>query len=201
MEQIGKRISMTFTRSIALLLGLLLCSACGGQKRPEADPEARQKVNIPLAAEQEGLIQPVEVPEEDLPDLSKLSDVEAAIFRKTLALQIPYYDLLEKWADNANTITEGPAAAASLRQYLNIQNDFTKAMQRVDLEFAGTLDPDYAGSPAFEKAIDKYMDNPELLRRTEYIMQSYVSLMQRFQDDPACRDFFTEVERLARESQ
>jgi hypothetical protein len=127
--------------------------------------------------------------------------VEAAIFKRTIALQIPYYDMLEKWADNANKITKGADASAALRQYLNIQNEFTKSMQRVDLEFAGKIDPNYAGSPAFEKAIDQYMDNPGLIKKTEYIMQSYVNLMQRFKDDPACRDFFAEVERLSRESQ
>ena len=179
----------------------LLLPACGKEKKPEPDPQASQPVNIPLAKEQGGLIKPVEVPAEKLPDLSKLSDVEAAIFKRTIGLQIPYYDMLEKWADQANAITEGEAAAVSLRQYLNIQNDFTKAMQRLDLEFAGKIDPDYAGSPAFEKAVDTYMDNPELIRRTEHIMQSYVGLMQRFRDDPACKDFFAEVERLARESQ
>ena len=74
-------------------------------------------------------------------------------------------------------------------------------MQRIDLEFAGKIDPNYAGSPAFDKAVNQYMDNPELIGKTEYIMQSYVNLMQRFKDDPACRDFFAQVERLSRESQ
>lgn len=190
------------SHSILLLAAVaLLLPACGGEKKPGPDPEARQQVNIPLAKEQTGLIQPIDVPAEKLPDLSKLSDVEAAIFRRTVGLQIPYYDMLAKWADEANAIKTGEAASASLRQYLNIQNDFAKSMQRLDLEFAGKIDPDYAGSAAFEKAIDEYMSDPTLIKRTEYIMGTYANLMQRFKDDPACKDFFAEVERLARESQ
>lgn len=188
-------------QSVLVLIAIFALGACGGEKKPEQDPDASQKVNIPLSSDQGGLIKPVEVPAEKLPNLSKLSDVEAAIFKRTIALQIPYYDLLEKWADNANKITKGTDAAASLKQYLNIQNEFTKSMQRMDLEFAGKIDPNYAGSPAFDKAVDQYMDNPELIKKIEYIMQSYINLMQRFKDDPACRDFFAEVERLSRESQ
>jgi len=158
-------------------------------------------VNIPRAQAPAGGLQPVEVPADKLPDLSKISAVEAQIFKRTIALQIPYYDKLVKWADHANKIEKGTDAAVSLREYLNIQNEFTLAMQRLDLEFVGKVDPNYAGSKNFEKVVDEYMSDPELIKRTEYIMESYVSLMQRFKTDPACKDFFAEVERLARESQ
>ncbi|MBR9974737.1 MAG: hypothetical protein KFF77_04095 [Bacteroidetes bacterium] len=193
-----KRLTLFILPFVAVVL---LLPACGGEKKPEPDPEARQQVNIPLSKEQSGLIQPVEVPAEKLPDLSKLSEVEASIFRRTVGLQIPYYEILQKWADEANTITTGEAAAVSLRQYLNIQNDFARSMQRLDMEFAGKIDPEYAGSAAFEVAVDEYMNDPQLMKRTEYIMGSYTNLMQRFKDDPACKEFFAEVERLARESQ
>lgn len=186
----------------ALVLGtVVLFAACGGEKKPAREQDMSPPLNIPLAKQQGGLITPIEVPADKLPDLSGLSDIEAEVFKRTIGLQIPYYDMLGKWADHANTITQGEEAAAALREYLNIQNDFTKAMQRLDLEFAGKIDPNYAGSPAFEKVIDRYMDDPALIEKTGHIMESYISLMQRFKDDPACRDFFAEVERIARESQ
>jgi hypothetical protein len=184
-----------------LILAAIALAACGGEKKPAQDPDARQQVNIPRAQAPAGGLQPVEVPADKLPDLSKISAVEAQIFKRTIGLQIPYYDKLVKWADRANKIEKGTEAAASLREYLNIQNEFAAAMQRLDLEFAGKVDPNYAGSKTFEKVVDEYMSDPELIKRTEYIVESYVSLMQRFKTDPACKDFFAEVERLARESQ
>lgn len=188
-------------RTALVLATIVLFAACGGEKKPAQELESPPRVNVPLAKEQSGLIKPIEVPVDKLPDLAGLSDIEAEVFKRTIGLQIPYYDMLAKWADHANTITEGEEAATSLREYLNIQNDFTKAMQRLDLEFAGKIDPNYAGSPAFEKVIDRYMDDPALIEKTGRIMNAYISLMQRFKDDPACRDFFAEVERIARESQ
>lgn len=184
-----------------LILASLGLTACGGEKKPGQDPDARQQVNIPRAEAPAGGLQPVDVPADKLPDLSKISAIEAQIFRRTIGLQIPYYDKLVKWADRANKIDKGTDAAVSLREYLNIQNEFAAAMQRLDLEFVGKVDPNYAGSKTFEKVVDEYMSDPELIKRTEYIMESYVSLMQRFKDDPACKDFFAEVERMARESQ
>lgn len=184
-----------------LLTVVLLLSACGGEKKPEPDPTARQKVNIPLAENQPNAINPVEVPDEALPDLSQLTEIEAQIFRRSVALQVPYYDAQYKWAEKANTITDGNDAAAALKEYMNIQNKFARSMQQLDLEFSSKLDPNYAGSKAFEKAIDDYMSDPTLMKRLDYIVQSVASLMQRFKDDPACKAILAEVERLARQSQ
>lgn len=189
----------------ALLLAVLLSvSACGSEKKPQnqqPDPTADQQVNIPFAKDESDRLAAVEVPEEKLPDLSGLSKIEAEIFRRSIALQIPYYDVQYKWAEKANTITEGTEAAAAMKDYLNIQNEFARAMQRLDLEFVGKLDPNYQGSKAFEKAIDRYLENPELLKRIEFIMNSFRSLMERFKDDPACRSVLAEIERIANQPQ
>ncbi len=186
---------------LILLTAVLLLSACGGEKRPEPDPTARQKVNIPLAENQPNAINPVEVPDDALPDLSQLTEIEAQIFRRSVALQIPYYDAQYKWAEKANTITDGNEAAAALKEYMNIQNRFARSMQQLDLEFSGKLDPNYAGSKAFEKAIDQYMNNPVLEKRLNFIVESVASLMKRFESDPACKAILAEIARLSSQSQ
>ncbi|MBR9978316.1 MAG: hypothetical protein KFH87_09525 [Bacteroidetes bacterium] len=185
---------------VTTALVVFLLPACGKDQRPEQDEPAQQHVNIPLAEEQNG-IQPVRVPDDVLPDLSGISDVEAQLFKRTIALQIPYYEALVTWADNANTVTEGSAAAISLRRYLTLQDEFAHSMERLDIEFAGKLDPEYVGSPAFENVVDEYMSNPELLRQTKYIIESYTGLIERFHDDPACQDVFAEIEQMSAAAQ
>ncbi|MBE0644013.1 MAG: hypothetical protein IH600_08025 [Bacteroidetes bacterium] len=184
-----------------LLVSALTIAACGGEKKPEPDPNARQAVNIPLAENQPNAINPVEVPEENLPDLSGLTEIERQIFKRSVALQVPYYDEQYKWAERANTINDGQEAAAALKEYMNIQNRFARSMQQLDLEFSGKLDPNYAGSKAFDKAIDQYMNDPNLMKRLDFIVESVASLMKRFKNDPACKSILAEVERLARQSQ
>lgn len=185
---------------VTTALVVFLFPSCDKDQRPEREEVAQQHVNIPLAGEQRGL-QPVAVPDDALPDMSGISEIEAELFKQTIALQIPYYEALVKWADDANTITEGTAAATSLRGYLTLQNEFARSMERLDMTFAGKLDPDYAASPEFESVIDEYMGNPELLRQTKYIIESYTSLIERFHDDPACKEIFAEIERMSAEAQ
>jgi hypothetical protein len=196
------RIDVRFILKLLVTTALVvfLLPACDKDQRPERDENARQRVNIPLAEDQSD-IQPMAVPDEALPDLSGVSKVEAEIFTRTVALQIPYYEALVAWADNANTITEGDAAATSLRRYLTLQDEFAHAMQRLDLEFVGKVEPDYAGSAEFEEVVEEYMSNPELLRQTEYIIESYTRLLERFHDHPACKEIFAEIEQMVAEEQ
>lgn len=185
-----------------IIVAAISLPACGSEKKPHAEqPVAEQKVNIPFADEQSSTIHPVEVPADKLPDLSGLTDIEAQIFKRSISLQIPYYDVKYKWAEDANTITKGEAAAASMRRYLKIDDDFERSMQRLDLEFVGKIDPNYVASKAFDKAIDEYMKKAELVQRMEYVTKAFSNLMQRFQNDPACQPVLAEIERIARQPQ
>jgi hypothetical protein len=184
-----------------LLAAAFHISGCGSEKKPQADSDSGQQVNIPFARQQPGEIAPVDVPEDKLPDLSGLSNIEAQIFKRSIALQIPYYDAQYKWAEHANSVTKGEDAAASMKAYLNIQNEFARAMQRLDLEFAGKIDPNYVGSKAFEKAIDEYMEDAELMRRIDFIVEAFQSLMVRFKKDPACQAVLAEIQRIAEQPQ
>ncbi|MBN1446316.1 MAG: hypothetical protein JXA28_00175 [Bacteroidetes bacterium] len=195
---------------LAFLAVALLLTACGGEEtQQQAQDQTGQtrgtRVNIPLAEDQDAVddeIPPAgRIPAEELPDLSGLPEVERDVFMRTIQIQHPYYQALEKWADAANEITEGEAAATALRRYISLQDQFARRMQTLDIEFSGKLDPDYAGSAEFSRVVDAYMNGPKVMRQTEYIMQSYMSLIQRFRDDPACKDVFAELDRLARESQ
>lgn len=196
---------------LSFLLAASLLTACGGDKQAQEDTAGQEEspvVRMPLAENQdvpapsEDAIAPAEdIPEDQLPDMSKLSGVEKEIFKRTLSIQVPYYDALEAWADKANGIESGSEAAASLRKYITLQEDFARQMQRIDAEFAGKLDPNYQATPEFQRVLDTYMNDPELIRRTEYIMRSYMGIIQRYKDDPACREVFAEIERMAREAQ
>ncbi|MFZ1729901.1 MAG: hypothetical protein WBQ23_12980 [Bacteroidota bacterium] len=180
-----------------LLIAALAFGACSSKQKPVVDSEARQQVNIPVAEQQSGTIVPVDVPADKLPDLSGLTDVEAQIFKRSVGLQIPYYDAKFKWAEHANTITKGEEAAASIREYLKIDDEFERSMQRLDLEFVGKIDPNYVPSKAFDKAIDDYMKEADLVRRMEYVTNSFSSIMKRFKDDPACQKVLAEIEKIA----
>ena len=190
-------------------LAILLLTACGGEEQGQSGEQVTQhrgpRVNIPLAEDQDAVddeIPPAgRIPAEELPDLSGLPELERDVFMRTIQIQHPYYRALEQWADAANEITEGEAAATALRRYISLQDQFARRMQTLDLEFSGKLDPNYAGSAEFSRVVDAYMNGPRVMRQTEYIMQSYMSLIQRFRDDPACKDVFAELDRLARESQ
>jgi len=198
-------------KAFSLLLAAILLTACGGDKQAQEESAGQQEspvVRMPLAEDQsapapsEDAIAPAEdISDDRLPDMSKLSGVERQIFKKTVGIQIPYYDALEKWADNANSIEKGSDAAAALRKYITLQEDFARQMQRLDAEFAGTLDPNYQATPEFQRVLDSYMSDPELMRRTEYIMRAYMGIIQRYKDDPACKEVFAEIERMAREAQ
>lgn len=198
-------------KAFSLLLAAILLTACGGDKQAQEESAGQQEspvVRMPLAEDQsapspsEDAIAPAEdISDDRLPDMSKLSGVEKQIFKKTVGIQIPYYDALEKWADNANSIEKGSDAAAALRKYITLQEDFARQMQRLDAEFAGTLDPNYQATPEFQRVLDSYMSDPELMRRTEYIMRAYMGIIQRYKDDPACKEVFAEIERMAREAQ
>ena len=188
-----------------------MLTACGGDKQSQEETAQQQQespvVRMPLAendasAPSEDDIKPLEnISEEKLPDLSKLSDVEREIFKKTISIQIPYYDALEKWADNANSIKTGSEAASALRTYIKLQDDFARQMQRIDAQFAGKLDANYQATEDFQRVLDVYMNDPELNRRTEYIMRSYMGIIQQYKDDPACKEVFADIERMAREAQ
>ncbi|MDT8325686.1 MAG: hypothetical protein RRA94_16345 [Bacteroidota bacterium] len=198
-------------KALTLLLAAGLLTACGGDKQEREENAARQEspvVRMPLAEDQsapapsDDAIAPAEnISDDQLPDMSKLNGVEKDIFKKTISIQMPYYDALEKWADNANSIESGNEAAAALRRYIKLQEDFARQMQRVDAEFAGKLDPNYQATPEFQRVLDTYMNDPELMRRTEYIMRAYMGIIQRYKDDPACKEVFAEIERMAREAQ
>ncbi|MCB2203904.1 hypothetical protein KQI65_04090 [bacterium] len=194
-----------------LTIAALMVTACGSDKdktEQSAQQEESPVVRMPFAEDSEvpepspDALAPAEnIPDEDLPDLSKLSTVERQIFRRTVSIQVPYYDALEKWADAANDIKKGSDAAKSLRKYIALQNDFAIEMQQIDAEFAGKIDANYQGSQEFQRVLDAYLNDPDLMRRTDYIMRSYMSLIQRFKDDPACKDVFADIERMAREAQ
>lgn len=195
----------------SLLLAATLLTACGGDKQAQeesADQQESPVVRMPLAEDQsapapsEDAIAPADdISDDRLPDMSKLSGVEKDIFKKTVSIQVPYYDALEKWADNANSIEKGSEAATALRKYIRLQEDFARQMQRIDAEFAGKLDANYQATPEFQHVLDSYMNDPELMRRTEYIMRAYMGIIQRYKDDPACKEVFAEIERMAREAQ
>ena len=195
-----------------LSLIALLFTACGGEDRGQnqAQQQTPPRVNIPLAEDQSpapdaqedaGIAPAEELPEGTIPDLSGLKDVEKELFVKTIKVQVPYYEALGAWADAANTVQDGNAAAASLRRYIALQESFARQMQKLDASFSGRLDPNYAGSAEFQRVLDVYMNDPDLLRRTEHIMKAYMGLIQRFRDDPACKEVFADIERMAREAQ
>jgi len=196
----------------SLLLAALLFTACGSDdKQQEQQQQAPPRVNIPIAGDDGGeqqqsedatQIEPVEqLDERSLPDLSKLSAIEKQIFLETVRRQVAYYDALEKWAAEAGTIKDGDAAAASIRRYIALQEEFARQLQQLDAQFAGKIDPNYAGSPEFAAVLDEYLGRPELIRQTERIMNTYAGMLQRFKDDPAFREVYAEIERMAREAQ
>lgn len=202
---------------LALFAAALILTACGEEdsKQQQTRQNAPPRVNIPLAEDQgdpnagmspggdmEGELAPTgDIPEEKLPDLSGLEGVERELFVKTVQIQIPYYEALAQWADEAEQVTEGKEAAASLRRYIALQESFGRRMQKLDRQFTGQLDPNYTGSEEFSRVLDEYMNDPELLASTEKIMGAYMGLIQRFRDDPACKEVFADIERMARESQ
>ncbi len=196
---------------LSLCITALMLTACGGDKQSQEEAAQQQEspvVRMPLAendaapAPSEDDIKPIDnLSDEKLPDLSKLSEVERDIFKKTISIQIPYYDALETWADNANSIKTGSEAAAALRKYIKLQDDFARQMQRIDAQFAGKLDANYQATEDFQRVLDVYMNDPELNRRTEYIMRSYMGIIQQYKDDPACKEVFADIERMAREAQ
>ena len=164
------------------------------------DPSASQPMNMPGV--QPEIDETPDVSQLDsLPGFAKLPDVEREIFRKTIILQIPYYERLERWANDANTIKSGRDASTALRTYIAYQDDFAEKMQVLDKEFQGKIDPGYLESKQFGKVVDAYMSDPQLTKRIEYIMQSYVSLLQRFKNDPACKEVFEDLNRMAAEAQ
>ena len=197
---------------LTLFLAAVLITGCGGDKKSQEDNAQQQDgspvVRMPLGENETApdpsadAIKPVEnISEDKLPDLSKLSAIEKSIFKKTVSIQVPYYDALEKWADRANELKTGTEAAKSLRSYIKLQEDFARQMQGLDDEFAGKIDVNYTGSEDFQKVLEQYMGDPELMRRTEYIMRSYMGVIQRFKDDPACKDVFSDIEKMARQAQ
>jgi hypothetical protein len=177
----------------------ILLVACTEKKQDAPDPNARQKVNIPVERNSEPVVDVSHL--DTLRGFKQLPTVEREIFRRTVQLQIPYYENLEKWADEANQVRDGKAAAISLRRYLDLQNAFALKMQKIDQEFAGRIDPNYAGSAQFNRVLDAYMKNADVDRRGKYILESAVSLMQRFKDDPACQDIFAEIRAMSEQQQ
>ncbi|GEM_PF-1427911 len=201
---------------LVLFTAAMILTACGGDdtEQQQAQQNTPPRVNIPLAEDQgdpnagmspggtDGELAPTgDIPEEKLPDLSGLEGVERELFVKTVQIQIPYYEALAQWADEAEQVTEGKEAAASLRRYIALQESFARQMQKLDMQFTGRLEPNYTGSEEFSRVLDEYMNDPELLASTEKIMGAYMGLIQRFRDDPACKEVFADIERMARESQ
>lgn len=195
----------------SFILAALLITACGSDnKEQDQQQQAPPRVNIPIAeedipdgeTESAAQIEPVEsLDDETLPDLSKLSEVEQQIFLETVRRQVAYYDALEKWAKETESIKGGDAAAASVRRYIALQEAFARQLRQLDTQFAGRIDPDYAGSPEFAKVLDEYLGRPELIKQTEYIMTTYAGMLQKYRDDPAFKEVYAEIERLAREAQ
>ncbi|HOJ03243.1 MAG TPA: hypothetical protein PK916_04495 [Bacteroidota bacterium] len=177
----------------------LLLVACGEKKQDAPDPNARQKVNIPVERNTEPEVDVSHL--DTLRGLKQLPAVERELFLRTVQVQIPYYENLEKWADEANKIRDGKAAAISLRRYLDLQNAFELRRQKIDQEFAGRIDPNYAGSAEFNRVLERYLTSADVDRRGKYILESAVSLMQRFKDDPACQDIFAEIRAMSEQQQ
>jgi hypothetical protein len=175
---------------------LLAVIACGNKEKPAVDPSTMQPLNLPPESGQ-NFAADVDVSGLDtIPGFSKLPEVEREIFSRTVQLQIKHYENLQRWADEANTAKTGRDATVSMRLYIAYLEDFEEKMKALDEEFSGKLSPRYAESKNFNSVVDAYMDNPDLQLRVEYIMNSFVSLMQRFQDDPACREVFADLQRI-----
>lgn len=186
---------------LVLTIASFLFIACGNKEKPVPDPSAMQPLNLPPQTEQ-NYAADVDVSGLDsIPGFSKLPEVEREIFSRTVQLQVKHYENLERWADEANTAKTGRDASVSMRLYIAYLEDFEQKMKALDQEFSGKLSPKYAESKNFNSVVDAYMENPDLQRRVEYIMNSFVSLMQRFQDDPACRDVFADLQRMVGQAQ
>ncbi|MCZ7555160.1 MAG: hypothetical protein M5R41_01990 [Bacteroidia bacterium] len=187
--------------SIVLTVVSLLFIACGNKEKPVPHPSAMQPMNLPPQTEQHYAADVDVSGLDSIPGFSKLPEVEREIFSRTVQLQVKHYENLERWADEANTAKTGRDASVSMRLYIAYLEDFEQKMKALDQEFSGKLSPKYAESKNFNSVVDAYMENPDLQRRVEYIMNSFVSLMQRFQDDPACRDVFAELQRMVGQAQ
>jgi hypothetical protein len=186
---------------LALTVMLLAIAGCGSKEKPAADPSTMQPLNLPPQTEQNPAADVDVSGLDSIPGFSKLPEVERDIFSRTVQLQVRHYENLERWADEANTAKTGRDATVSMRLYIAYLEDFEQKMKALDTEFSDKLPPRYAESKNFNSVVDAYMDNPELQRRVEYIMNSFVSLMQRFQDDPACREVFADLQRIVGQSQ
>ncbi len=184
---------------ILLVAAAFVLISCGSKDKPVPEPAATQQLNLP----QGNVPDPVEVDVsalDSLPGFSKLPAVEQEIFSRTIQLQVKHYANLESWADEANTVKTGRDASTSLRLYIAYLEDFEKRMKALDQEFTGKLPPNYAETKQFNKVVEAYMTDADLQRRTEYIMNTLISLMQRYQNDPACKDVFAELQKMATEA-
>ncbi len=178
----------------------LVLVACGSKEKPMPDPSAQQPMNMPGV--QPDVAEAADVSKLDtLPGFSKLPAVERDIFSRTIQLQVKHYANLERWADEANTVKTGRDASTSLRLYIAYLEEFEQRMKALDKEFVGKISPDYSESKQFNAVVEAYMSDPELQRRTEYIMNSLLSLMQHYKEDPACKDVFADLEKFFRQAQ
>jgi len=190
-------------RVIACIFTALLLVACGDSQRTPPDSAQEQ----PFAAPGD---MPDEMREAELGDLPKLDTlqgfadlpaIEREIFRETVALQIPFYDKMERWASQAHRVDDGRQASEMLRRYIELQNDFGKGMHELDEKYKDRIEPNYAGTEMFVRTLDNYMESPQMQRRIEFITHAYISLIQRFRDDPACQAVLSDISRMARESE
>jgi hypothetical protein len=186
-----------FSIIVVAILAMLTVFACTRKETPVPDPTAMQPLNLPQGMQAE--VSDVDVSYLDtLSGFAELPEVEQEIFRRTVRIQSVFYDKLHRWAEQANTVKSGRDASTAIRHYIAHQDDFATQMKRLDDEFIGKISPNYAETPQFERVLDAYMEDASLQQRTEFIMSSYISLLQRFQDDPAFQDILAELEQLSR---